>query len=154
MEVVSVNGNVLEAKLSLVSVDEVYMWISPAYFACELHESTASLRDDEAARATRSALADAGLYAEADAEDDDDGLARYNEEAAAFIASVVVGPVQDGKLVGKNGGALRVERTDRQKAPWVAVTITATRPELLAHLKPGASWETAPIGFGALPEKD
>lgn len=154
MQVVEVKGDVLEAKLSLVSVDEVYMWISPAYFACELHESTASARDDEKAQATRSALSDAGLYAEADAEDDDEGLARYNEAAAAFIASVEIGDVHDGKLVGRNAGALRIERTDRDKAPWVPVTLRVTRPELLAHLRPGAYWETAPMGFGSMPEED
>jgi hypothetical protein len=151
LEVTKLDGDTLTARLSLVSVDEINLWTSPAFFACQLHESTSGKPH---AAATREALADAGLFAEQDAEDDDDGLERLDQEAAAFIASVEVGTVVDGRVTGKNGGALRVERVDRSKDPWVEVTLRATDARLFAHLEPGAFWETAPMGFGAYPEAD
>lgn len=151
IEVVDVAGDTLTAKLSLVSVDEVYMWISPAYFACELQEST--FGHDVGAK-TGEALKEAGFHSAQDAEDDDDQLDALNDKAARFISSVQVGEVQDGRLVGKNAGALRVERIERKVDPWVKVTIKVTDPAYLLHLKKGAYWETAPIGFGSFPEKD
>jgi hypothetical protein len=149
MEVIKVDGSTLTARLSLVSVDEVNLWTSPAFFACQLHESTSG---KASAAVTREALAAAGLFAEQDAEDDDDGLERLNGKAATFIASVDVGPVVDGRVTGRNDGALRVERVERAKSPWVEITLKVIDARTLGHLEPGAFWETAPMGFGAYPE--
>ena len=161
-EVTGVSGTKLHAVLSIVHPDESFLWVSPAAIASLVQQSAASWSSDkdedesheEAANEAASALSDAGL-------DDDCGvssaesLARLNDKAKAFIASVKVGAVKNGKVVGRNDGvAIFVERIPgSSEDPLVELEITATKPEYVSYLTEGFRMKTALVSFGPNPTR-
>lgn len=158
----SVHGAEVALRLSVYQPDEQPIFLSPAYFAAHLKESTTWNGADKQAKAKAlgAALEEAGFDGLLENDLDDADVDRWNKVAKKFIKKLTVGKVENATVLSKGKHVWLItnlpDRWDQTDAgcPYVDVVLELVDPAHAAHLKRGHAWGCASASIGDIPPMD
>lgn len=132
-EILKVDGRLVEVQCTIVHPDEGFLPTSlEAWVSC-LSETTSLAREwgIDVPQDVREAWSDEPTRA----------------EAARVLSAVCVQSVEFAEPAEQGPQGLLLERTADAEHPRATVRLTATTERIVAHVRPGMRWATAPLVF-------